>query len=131
MKLTDEEWAALSGLPTRDIVDLAADLNVLAPPELDRRELLQSCVPRIVARAREEGLPFSKYDRDDLLALPPEHLAALAKLQGLPSPATVDLILKAGRRVYKHYRKNRPHNPVALTLPLLLRVVARTAAEEG
>jgi hypothetical protein len=76
---------------------------------------------------RDEGLPFSKYDRDDLEALPASDRASLARLQGLKSSASVSAMVKAGQKVYKTYVKTRPGNPVALLLPTLLPVIARVA----
>lgn len=128
--LTDEEWAFLSAIPEQDLVEMAVDLDILVPREIDRRALIERCLPMILERAQQEGLPFSKYDRDDLAALPPEHLAAIARLQGLDEGASVGKVLRAGRKVYKTYQKTRPGNAIALLLPSLLPALARVAAEQ-
>ena len=128
-RFTDEEWALLSRLPESDLIDLATDLDICPPVEIDPRPLLESCVPRIVDRARQEGLPFSKYDLEALEALPPRLLEALGGLQGLKKQATPKAILRAGQRVYRNYARNRPDNPVALMLPLLLEAVGRAALD--
>ena len=128
-RFTDEEWALLSRLPESDLIDLATDLDICPPAEIDARPLLESCVPRIVERARQEGLPFSKYDLEALEALPPGLLAAFALLQGLKKQAPAKAVLRAGQRVYRNYARNRPDNPVALMLPLLLEAIGRAALD--
>lgn len=127
IELTEEEWVFLSRIPETDLVDAAADLSMLAPEVLDARALLEDMIPLIIARLQDEGLPFSKYDRDDLEALSASDRASLAKLQGLKPNASVSAMLKAGQKVYKTYVKTRPGNPVALLLPTLLPVIARVA----
>ena len=127
---SEREWELLKGLPVRQIVELAADLEIVAPAEIDRRNLLSLCVPRIVARARVEGLPFSKYDREDLEALPPELLAAIADLQQVRTPS-VNNVIRAGERVYRRYQNERPASPVAMCLPMMLTAVARATLEEA
>lgn len=126
-ELTDDEWALMSGFPVSNLVDLAADLDLAPPEQIDRRALLNQCVPRMVDRFRAEGIPLSKYDQDDLEALSPAQLEAIARLQGVKGRATVAAVLKVGRTVYKTYQKNRPDNPVALMVPSLLTAVARAA----
>ena len=79
-------------------------------------------------RAVEVGLPFSKYDREDLEALQPDQLAAIARLLDLRPPASVDAVLRAGQRVYNWYQKNNPGSAVALLQPMLLTAIARAAA---
>jgi hypothetical protein len=126
--ITDEEWSFLSGIPEHDLVEMAIDLDILVPERIDARALMDRCILCVIDRARAEGLPFSKYDRDDLAALPPIHLAAIARLQGLSSGASVDRILRVGQRVYRAYQKTRPDNAVALLLPSLLPALSRIAA---
>ena len=128
MLFTDNEWSALQRVPVTEIVALAADLDICAPAEIDRRGLLTECVQAIVVRARVEGLPFSKYDREDLAELPTDLLESIGRLQGLRGRVTVNAILRAGDRVYRNYQKTRPDNAVALMLPMLLPAVARAAA---
>ena len=48
---------------------MAIDLDILVPADINRVELVKECIARILSRAEEEGLPFSKYDLDDLKAL--------------------------------------------------------------
>lgn len=127
--LTDDEYRSLQNIPEIDLVHAAADLSIVPPAEIDIRELINRIIPAMVERAREEGLPFSKYDRDDLEDLDATERGAIAQLQGLSSSASVTTMLKAGQKVYKAYHKNRPNNPVALLLPTLLHVVARAAHE--
>ena len=127
--ITDDEFRLVSGLPVQELVELAIELDILVPEEIDRRALVSECVVRIVDRGRKEGLPFSKYDREDLARLSPAELAAIAELQGLRPSASVRSVLKAGQKVYKTYSKTRPNSAVALSLPILLRAVARAARE--
>lgn len=126
--ITDEEWVVLQRIPEQDLVELAIDFDILVPREIDARGLLNECLHRALERAGEEGLPFSKYDREDLVALPAPHLAAIARLQGLTSEADVDQVLKVGRKVYRTYQAQRPGNAFALLLPSLLPALARIAA---
>ena len=130
-ELTHTEWLQLRGLPEVELVALAADLSVCPPESIDKKALLEACVPLIVERARVEGLPFSKYDREDLEALTPEHLTAIGRLQGIKGRVKVAGILKVGARVYRTYTKVRPDNPVALMLPMLLTAVARASMESS
>ncbi len=123
--LTEDEWAVLRRIPETDLVDAAADLSMLTPEALDVRALLEDMIPLIIARLRDEGLPISKYDRDDLEALSASDRASVAKLQGLKPNASVSAMVKAGQKVYKTYLRTRPGNPVALLLPTLLPVIAR------
>lgn len=124
--LTEEELTLCMNLPEDSLIDLAAELDLLIPDSLSRAALLSKAVVCLTERAQLEGLPFSKYDREDLEALPKTHLDALAKLcNAIP---TVDGLLKSGRRVYKMYQRKRPGSQVALTLPMLLSAVARNAA---
>lgn len=126
--ITDDEWAVLRRIPEPDLVELAVDLDFLVPAVIEPRGLLNECIQRILERGQREGLPFSKYDHDDLASLPPDHLAAIARLQGLPADASVHRVLRAGRKVYRTYQAQRPDNPVALLLPTLLPALARIAA---
>jgi hypothetical protein len=122
---TDEEYAPLAGLPVETIVDLAAELDLLVPETIDRRALLHDAVVALVAHAADNGLPFSKYDADDLAALSSEDLAAIADLQG--TRPSVRAVLKQGQRVYKTYASKRIDHPIPLMLPMLLTAVARAA----
>jgi hypothetical protein len=123
--LTDNELALCSNLPEDCLVGLAAELDLLVPDSLSRATLLAESVERMAERAQQEGLPFSKYDREDLEALSQAQLAALARL--CKATPTVDGLLKSGRRVYKMYQRKRPGSQVALTLPMLISAVARFA----
>jgi hypothetical protein len=127
--LTPAELALCENLPEDNLIELAAELNLLIPERISRSELLASAITRIAELARQEGLPFSRYDRDDLEALPGEHLRALALLCG--SRPTVDGLLKGGQKVYKTYTRQRPQSPVAMMLPMLLTPLARYAAEHA
>lgn len=124
---TPAELALYSNIPEGDLVELAAELDMAVPEQVIREELLTHIVVSLAQLARREGLPFSRYDKDDLEALPPEDFRALASLCGV-SP-DMRSFLKAGEKVYKQYRKQRPKSPVPLLLPTLLPSVARHARE--
>lgn len=116
-------------VPEGDLVDLAVELDLPVPERIERDALVGAAIEGIAQLARREGLPFSAYDQDDLAALPPDHLQALAELVG--AQPSVSGILKSGRKVYKAYRKTRPNSQVALMLPMLLKPLARYASQVG
>jgi hypothetical protein len=126
--LSDSEFAGFQMLPEADLADLAVELEVVPEAEIDARGLLADLVVRIFDRAQSEGLPFSKYDRDDLEALPEAHRKALAAAMGWPND--VKGMLKQGGKIYKEYRKLRRNSQVAVMLPLLIGAVARHAYEK-
>lgn len=132
--LDDAEWAHLAALPDEDLVALLAELDLVLPaPPFDRRALLSHAVPAILERARSEGgLPFSKYDLEDLRELPPDRLAAVARVQGLAAGATPEAVLKVGDRVYRTRAKTRPsRDGYAFMIPILLGPIARCALHGG
>ena len=114
-------------IPEGDLVDLAAELDMAVPEVIDRESLVAEAIDRLADLGRREGLPLSSYDQDDLEALPAAHLRAFAALLG--TAPDVRSVLKAGKKVYKTYRKTRPNSQVALMLPTLLGPLARYAAE--
>ncbi len=126
-EFTEAEYAPLANLPIEQLVDLAAELDVLAPENIDRKALLGECVVAMVSHAKRQGLPFSKYDREDLDALGPDDLLAIGRLQGLSGRVTVSAVLKRGLRVYKTFQNRRIDHPIPLMLPMLLTAVARAA----
>jgi hypothetical protein len=126
--LSDSEFAGFQMLPEADLADLAVELEVVPEAEIDARGLLSELVVRILERAQTEGLPFSKYDREDLEALPDSHRKALAQAMGWPDD--VKGLLKQGAKVYKEYRKIQRNSQVAVMLPLLIGAVARHAYEK-
>jgi hypothetical protein len=127
-QLTESEWALVASVPLDDLVALAVNLDIVLEADFDRRQALEQCIPRIVARAREEGLPLSAYDRGDVEELSEAGRAALAAL--LRTRPTTDAILKAGAKVYKARLKLQPsgHDPYAYMIPLLLGPIVRAAA---
>ena len=122
--LTPAELALFANIPEGDLVELAADLDLAIPAIIDRATLLEQAVIAMAHLGRTRGLPLSPYDRDDLESLPPEHLRALCSLCG--TAATVDALLKRGRKSYKHY-KDSPMAPIPMMLPMLLPAIARYA----
>lgn len=126
--LSPEETRMLANIPEADLIDLAAELDMAVPEEIQRVSLLEEIIERVAQLGRREGLPLSDYDRDDLEALPQQHQRALADLMG--APANIAGMLKSGKKVYKTYRKTKPNSQVALLLPMLLAPLARFAAED-
>ena len=125
--LTDQETLGLDFLPDKDLADWAVDLDMMPAEQIDRRELLEELVPRLMKLAQREGLPFSKYDAQDLDELPAEHRKALAAAMGWKTDTRS--MIKAGEKVWKVYRKNRPGSQIPLMLPVLLKPLARFAYE--
>jgi predicted component of type VI protein secretion system len=124
--IQDEDWTLVEHIPELELVNLAAELGIIAPAQIEARALWNRCVQGIVDRGRAEGLPFSKYDAEDLAELSPEHLAAIADIQG--TAAAVAAIIRVGAKVYRLYERQRPNNPIPLHLPSLLIPVARAAS---
>lgn len=124
----DIDRPLLNAIPERDLVEMAIDLDIFVPEKIDRMQMIEQCIWAILKRARAEGLPLSRYDQDDLEALGADGLNAMSKLMGLSGPASVEKIIKKGRRVYKSYQKHRPDNATALLIPTLLPLIARAAA---
>ena len=125
--LTTAEMSLYENLPEDNIIELAAELNLLIPERISRDVLLAQAICGIAELAGREGLPLSRYDRDDLEALPREHLRALAAMCGWRPD--INAILKAGQKVYKTYTRQRPQSPIAMMLPMLLIPLARYAAD--
>jgi len=126
--LSDAEFAGFEMLPDSELADLAIELDMIPGSEIEARRLLSDIIGRILELAQAEGLPFSKYDREDLENLPGDHFRALAR--AMDWPEKVDGFLKKGRKVYKHYEKHRRRSQVAIMLPLLLGALARHAYEK-
>ncbi len=122
--MTDAEAEAVRFLLVGDLVELAVELDFLPPEKVDRRQLLEQLIPRLLELAQREGLPFSKYDAEELSELPQDHRTALAQAMGWP--ADVRSMVKAGEKVYRTYRK-RGSSQVPLLLPSLLTPLARCA----
>lgn len=126
--LTPSELALFANIPEGDLVELAADLDLSIPEVIDRATLLGQAIVAMAQLGRTKGLPLSPYDRDDLEALPAEHLQALCRLCG--TSGTIDALLKSGRRSYKAY-KDSPMAPIPMMLPMLLPAIARYAHQTG
>ena len=125
-ELTEQEIGLFSQIPEEDLVGLAAELDLAVPAEINVEELVLAVLVALLERARSQGLPFSSYDREDLEALPANHLSSLANLLG--TPADVGAILKVGIKVYKrHYRGQRERSSILLLLPTMLPALARIA----
>ena len=127
--LTPHELSMFQNAPEDELVDLAIDLDVPVPAEIDLGGLLDAVVRNLADLAQREGLPFSTYDRDDLQALEEHELRAIAELNGVDvgmgSARQIQGLLKTGKKVYKTYRKTRPKSQIPMYLPMLLSALAR------
>jgi hypothetical protein len=118
----------LSRLPEGDIVDLAVEFDIVVDAELDLSALFVEIIKGLATLAKSEGLPLHKYNREDLEALPPKHLRALAALLG--QGPDLDALLKHGKKIYKRYTRDRPKSQIPLVLPMLLEPLARFAFDQ-
>ncbi len=127
--LTPHELSMFQNAPEDELVDLAIDLDVPVPAEIDLGGLLDAVVRNLASLAQREGLPFSAYDEDDLKALGEYELRAIAELNGVDintdGPRQIQGLLKTGKKVYKTYRKTRPKSQIPMYLPMLLAALAR------
>lgn len=127
--LTPHELSMFQNAPEDELVDLAIDLDVPVPAEIDLGGLLDAVVRNLADLAKREGLPFSSYDNDDLEALAEHELRAIAELNGVDvnadSARQIQGLLKTGKKVYKTYRKTRPKSQIPMYLPMLLSALAR------
>lgn len=127
--LTPHELSMFQNAPEDELVDLAIDLDVPVPAEIDLGGLLDAVVRNLADLAQREGLPFSPYDHDDLEALAEHELRAIAELNGVDvnadSARQIQGLLKTGKKVYKTYRKTRPKSQIPMYLPMLLSALAR------
>jgi len=124
--LTLAELAVFTHVPETDLVDLAVDLDIPVGEKISREGLLDQAVQALARLARRDGLPLSAYDEPDLRELSPEHLGALAQAMGVNH--TVQAVMRAGRKVFKRYRRDRSRSQIPLMLPMLLSAVARHLA---
>lgn len=122
-----DDLPILRAIPERDLVEMAIDLDIYVPENIDRIQMIEACILAIVDRGRREGLPFSQYDQDDLEALSADELNAIGKVMNISGSISVAKVLKKGKRVYKTYQKHRPDNATALLIPTLLPLIARAA----
>lgn len=127
--LTPHELSMFQNAPEDELVDLAIDLDVPVPAEIDLGGLLDAVVRNLADLAQREGLPFSHYDVDDLDALAEFELRAIAELNGVDvhtdRARQIQGLLKTGKKVYKAYRKTRPKSQIPMYLPMLLSALAR------
>ena len=127
--LTPEELSMFKNAPEDDLVDLAIDLDVPVPEEIDLAGMLDAVVRNLADLGKREGLPFSRYDQEDLEQLSELERSAIARLNGVDPNADTNTqisgLLKTGAKIYKTYRKTRPKSQIPLYLPMLLSPLAR------
>ena len=128
--LTEEEQLMIANCPEDDLVSLASELNLIIPERIGRMELAAEAIVAFAKLAKTEGLPFSRYSREDLNELAPHQREALARLCGASS--SVDGMIKHGEKVFKKkYRRHRPNSQILMMLPALLIPLARYAYLQG
>ena len=128
--VTDVEWESLARLPVRDLVELAADLGLVAPAEVDGRALVEQCLPALREWIQSYGLPVSKYDREELQNLPASQLRALGRLCGLEA-VSVRRLIRDGTRTVNKLGKMQHYESIVMMLPMLLTAIARYVDERG
>lgn len=124
--LTRQELEMLAGLPLSELTTLARELERPVPSDLPLGALAPEIVLGYAALAAREGLPLSRYDADELAALPSDELSGLARLCGVA--ASVSALTASGRRAWKLREKRHASPLVALHLPLFLAPLARYGA---
>ena len=116
-------------VPEDELVDLAIDLDVPVPEEIDLEGMLSQVVQNLASLGEREGLPFSRYDKEDLEQLSDEERNAIARLNGVDPNASASAqiagLLKTGGKIYKLYRKTKPKSQIPMYLPMLLGPLAR------
>lgn len=129
LDLTPAERELIDRIPAPDLEELAIELDLLLDQDYDRDAVIERCIVALLERARDEGLPLTRYDAYDLEQLPHEDLRALAELIGARASGRGDVpkVIKACARTVKRYTRDRPRSAVALLLPTLLRPLARAA----
>ena len=81
--LTPEELSMFQNLPEEELVDLAIDLDIPVPEEIDLVGMLNAVILHLAELGEREGLPYSSYDAEDLEALDEYELRAIANLNGI------------------------------------------------
>ena len=116
-------------VPEGELVDLAIDLDVPVPEEIDLEGMLSQCVRNLASLGEREGLPYSRYDKEDLEQLSDVERSAIAQLNGVDPAASASAqisgLLKSGGKIYKVYRKTKPKSQIPMYLPMLLAPLAR------
>jgi hypothetical protein len=133
--LTAHELSMFRNAPEDELVDLAVDLDVPVPEEINLSGLLDACLRNLADLGKREGLPLSDYDKDDLLALSEAELRAISTLNGVDvledESSRVPLTIKSGKKIYKMWRKTRPKSQIPMYLPMLLAALARHLVSES
>ena len=133
--MTAHELSMFQNAPEDELVDLAVDLDVPVPEEINLGGLLDACVRSLADLGKREGLPFSDYDKEDLLALSEAELRAISVLNGVDTiedeTKRVPLTIKNGKKIYKMWRKTRSKSQIPMYLPMLLPALARHLVSES
>ena len=125
---TPAEQAMIDQIPSSELEELAAELEIVLPATVDRDALLRRILAAMVERIAEEGLPLSRFNKMDLEELSSIELESLGSMAGHQGPATPDGLIRTCKKACRHYRRNRPRSTMVLVLPLLLGPLVRAAS---
>lgn len=129
-ELNDEEWHILQGIPREDVVELAICLDMAPSKEVDARQLLGMCIPRLLRLLQERGVPLTRYDAADLEELAPDERATLGRIMGLTGSTSTRALLRSGARASKTYQREPALQPVVYMLASLWRPLLRHASSQ-
>ncbi|TVQ92699.1 MAG: hypothetical protein EA397_05960 [Deltaproteobacteria bacterium] len=125
---TAAERAMIDQIPSSELDELAAELEIVLPATVDRHDLLRRILPAMLERIAEEGLPLSRFNKTDLEELSSLELDALGHMAGHKGRVTPDALIRTCKKACRHYRRNRPRSTMVLILPLLLAPLVRAAS---
>jgi hypothetical protein len=125
MSITDSEWTILQNMPEVDLVDLAIELDLRVPEQINHRQLWDQCLQAITELVGSHGLPLTQFNVPDLEDLEVSERAAIAQLTGLKGDASILAIIKAGSKIQKRVQRKKNITYLTIAIPLLLSAIAR------
>lgn len=127
MSITDSEWTILKNMPEVDLVDLAIELDLLIPEQINHRQLWNQCLQAVTEFVGSHGLPLTQFNVPDLEDLQPSERTAIAQLAGLKGDPSILAIIKAGIKIQKRIQRKKNITYLIIAIPLLLSAIARNA----
>jgi len=124
-QFTEPEWTAIRSLPVDDVIQLATHLDLAPPEDIDKRQVLERCIPRLVDRLQRDGIPLTKYDTEDIQALTEPQRRAMGRLLGLRGTPSARSILRSGVKVTRAYQKQVLNDTIPYMTPILLGPIIR------
>jgi hypothetical protein len=125
MSITNNEWTILQNMPEVDLVDLAIELDLRVPEQINHRQLWGQCLQAITELVGSHGLPLTQFNVPDLEDLEVSERAAIAQLTGLKGDASILAIIKAGSKIQKRVQRKKNITYLTIAIPLLLSAIAR------